>query len=387
MQATIEKLVPGGQGLATLENGKKAFIWNALPSETVEFEITKDKHSYCEGIATKILQSVDERIEPRDECYLATSPWQIIDWETELAAKSQLVEECFSQNHLYPLVEATKTDEKEFFYRNKMEYSLYWSHEDNQIHLAFHTRGTHRKQPITQSSLERPEIFTAAQAIVDKLNAEHAEARTYQSLLMRCDQQGKTSGDLFANGKSHPEMPILTDKLCGYQYNYSPNGFFQINLPVYEMVLNEIKPLITTDKVLDLYAGVGSIGLSVARDKDLTLVEVNGAAFAEMQNNAAGTDAKCVLAKSEDVTEYITPDCTVILDPPRAGCDAKLIERLLEVQPTTVIYLSCNPITQARDIAMLKEKYNIERLQPYNFFPRTPHIENLAILRKVWYNI
>ena len=64
MQATIEKLVPGGQGLATLENGKKAFIWNALPFETVEFEITKDKRSYCVGIATKILQPVDERIEP-----------------------------------------------------------------------------------------------------------------------------------------------------------------------------------------------------------------------------------------------------------------------------------------------------------------------------------
>ena len=383
MQATIEKLVPGGQGLATLEYGKKAFIWNALPSETVEFEITKDKHSYCEGIATKILQSVDERIAPRDECYLATSPWQIIDWETELIAKSQLVEECFAQNHLHTPVEPTQTDEKEFFYRNKMEYSLYWSHEDNQIHLAFHTRGTHRKQPITQSSLERPEIFAAARTIVDKLNAERAEARTYQSLLMRCDQRGNTSGDLFVNGKSHPEMPILADKLCGYQYNYSPNGFFQINLPVYEMVLNEIKPLITTNKVLDLYAGVGSIGLSVARDKDLTLVEVNGAAFAEMQNNAAGTDARCILAKSEDVTEYVTPDCTVILDPPRAGCDTKLIERLLEVQPTTVIYLSCNPITQARDIAMLQDKYRIEKLQPYNFFPRTPHIENLAILRKV----
>jgi 23S rRNA (uracil1939-C5)-methyltransferase len=72
-----------------------------------------------------------------------------------------------------------------------------------------------------------------------------------------------------------------------------------------------------------------------------------------------------------------------MLDPPRAGCDAKLIERLLEVQPATVIYLSCNPITQARDIAMLQDKYRIEKLQPYNFFPRTPHIENLAILRKV----
>ncbi len=383
MQATIEKLVPGGQGLATLENGKKAFIWNALPLETVEFEITKDKRSYCEGIATKILQPISERVEPRDACYLATSPWQIMDWDTELGAKTMLVEECFAQQHLHSLVEPTVTDEKEFFYRNKMEYSLYWSHDDSQIHLAFHTRGTHRKEPISQSSLERPEIFAAAQKIVDQLNAQHAEARTYQSLLMRCDQNGHTSGDLFTNGKSHPQMAPLSDTLCGYQYNYSPNGFFQINLPVYEKVLQTIRPLIATEKVLDLYAGVGSIGLSVARDKDLTLVEVNGAAFTEMQNNAAGTNAKCILAKSEDVTEYITPDCTIILDPPRAGCDVKLIKKLLEVQPAMVIYLSCNPITQARDIAAMQDKYFIDQLQPFNFFPRTPHIENLAILRKV----
>ena len=382
MQAKIEKLVPGGQGLATLENGKKAFIWNALPSEIVDFDITKDKRSYCEGIATRAINPAPERIEPKDNCYLATSPWQILDWQTELNTKSALVKECFAQQHLDVAIEPTITDGKEFFYRNKMEYSLYWSHEDNQIHLAFHTRGTHRKQPITHSSLERPEIFAAAQKIIDQLNAEHAEARTYQSLLMRCDQRGNTSGDLFTNGKSHPQMPPLHDTLCSYSYTYSPNGFFQINLPVYERVLKDIQPLITTQKVLDLYAGVGSIGLSVARDKNLTLVEVNGAAFVEMQNNATGTSAKCVLAKSEDVTDFITPDCTVILDPPRAGCDAKLVEQLNAVQPTTIIYLSCNPITQARDIAMLQKKYVIERLQPYNFFPRTPHIENLAILQK-----
>ena len=178
-------------------------------------------------------------------------------------------------------------------------------------------------------------------------------------------------------------MRILHDALNGYNYSYSPNGFFQINLPVYEMVLQEIARNISTNKVLDLYAGVGSIGLSVARDKDLTLVEVNGAAFEEMQNNAKGTDAKCVLAKSEDVTEYITPDSTVILDPPRAGCDTKLIAKLNEIKPVKIVYLSCNPITQARDIALLTNNYRIQKIQPYNFFPRTPHIESLAILERV----
>ncbi len=384
MQAKIEKLVPGGQGIATLEDGKKAFIWGALPGELVDFEVTKNKHTYCEGNATKILSAAKERIAPRDNCYLATSPWQILDYAEELKQKSIITKECFRQQHLDCEIPETITDGKDFGYRNKMEYSLYWSHGDNQIHLAFHTRGTHRKEPITQSSIERPEIFSKAIEIVAELNAMHAEARTYQSLLIRCDQAGKTSSALFENGKSHPRMDLLQDTLNGYAYSYSPNGFFQINLPVYELALKEIAKYITTDRVLDLYAGVGSIGLSVARDKQLTLVEVNGSAFTEMENNAKDIpNTKCVLAKSEDVTEFIAPNCTVILDPPRAGCDQKLLEKLNEIKPSTIIYLSCNPITQARDIAMLVQNYRVEKLQPFNFFPRTPHVENLAILSKV----
>ncbi len=382
MKAVIEKLVPGGQGIATLEDGKKAFIWNALPDEEVIFDITKNKKTYCEGVATETIKATPLRIAPKDECYLATSPWQIMNYDEELKQKQLLVAECFRQQHIANEVSPTLTDHKDFFYRNKMEYSLFWSHDDNKIHLAFHTRGTHRKIPIDHSSIERPEIFAEAQKIVDELNAKHAEARTYQSLLIRCNQSGTVSSALFENGKSHPVMMPLEDTLNNYQYSYSPNGFFQINLPVYEMVLQEIAKHISTAKVLDLYAGVGSIGLSVARDKDLTLVEVNGAAFKEMQNNAKDTNAKCILAKSEEVTDYITPDCTVILDPPRAGCDQKLIAKLNEIKPNSIIYLSCNPITQARDIALLTN-YKIQKLQPYNFFPRTPHIENLAILERV----
>lgn len=380
MFAHIMKLVPGGQGLGVLEDGKKAFVWNALPGEKVEFNVTKDKRSYCEGIAYHVFNCSEHRIVPKDKCFLATSPWQIMDYAYELEQKRELVRECFLQNHILIEPEPTKTDNKDFYYRNKMEYSLYWNNDDGKIYPAFHERGTHRKVPIEQSSIERPEIWAKASEIIAKLNAEHAEARKYQSLLIRCDQQGNTSGDLFVNGQPHPIMANLTDKLCGQEYSYSPNGFFQINLPVYEMVLNHIKQHISTNKVLDLYSGVGSIGLTVARDKELTLVEVNGAAYEEMQKNAEDTNAKCILAKSEDVTEYIAPDQTVILDPPRAGCDAKLIEKLNEIKPKSIIYLSCNPITQARDIAMLKDNYEIKNVTPYNFFPRTPHIESLAIL-------
>ena len=107
MLAKIEKLVPGGQGLATLEDGKKAFIWNALPDETVEFNIAKNKRSYCEGVAYHILNASEHRIEPKDACYLATSPWQIMDYQYELTQKSELVRECFFRNSMSPSDQTT----------------------------------------------------------------------------------------------------------------------------------------------------------------------------------------------------------------------------------------------------------------------------------------
>ena len=379
-RARIEKLAPGGQGLATLENGKKAFIWNALPGELVEFKLGRSKATWCEGVAEQILEASAKRVAPRDECYLATSPWQVFDYDYELEQKARLVEECFLQQKIEVACATALTDGQEFNYRNKMEYSLYWDNEIGVIKLAFHARGSHQKMPISGSSLERVEILDRAEVLVAELNARGEQARDYQALLARCDQSGNVSAALFEKRKPHPKMTLLQDTLLGYSYSYSPNGFFQINLPVYEMVLAQIKKQIATKRVLDLYAGVGTIGLSVARDHELTLVEVDKSAYAELEKNAAGTGAQTILEKSENILNYIMDDITVILDPPRAGCDAKLIARLNEQKVPMIIYLSCNPITQARDVAGLLENYKIVRIQPYNFFPRTTHIENLVVL-------
>ena len=383
MQIKVDKLIPGGQAIGTLPDGKKAMLWNALPGELVtDFKITKNKSHYLEGIATKIEQPSERRIQPQDACYLATSPWQIMDYDYELEQKREILTEIFRQHGVeVPEIPLVQTDGHSLFYRNKMEYSLYYSHEDEQIHLAFHERGIHHKIPIEDSSLEHPKILEYAQQIVSELNAKKADARKYQSLLLRCDQSGKVSGGLFENHRPHPVFEPLQDYLLGYQYSYSPNGFFQINLPVYEMALREIEKHIHTERVLDLYAGVGTIGLSIARDKDLTLVECDKSAYREMENNCQGVpNARPVWAKSEEALEYIQPDQTIILDPPRAGCHGELLDKLLEVCPPTIIYLSCNPATQARDVKILSEKYHISSITPFNFFPRAPHLENLIIL-------
>ena len=378
----IEKIIPGGQGLATLEDGKKAFFWNALPDEIVEeYEVTKNKSHYIEAIATKIKTPSKYRVDPKDNCFLSTSPWQIIDYNYELKLKQELVVEIFREHHINIDTPEIYTDGKDYFYRNKMEYALYWNHDTAKIHLAFHQRGSHRKIPITTSSIERPEILARATEIIDELNKNHDEARRYQSLLLRCNQQGQVSGGLYENHKPHPVFNNLTDEILGHTYTYSPNGFFQINLPAYEMTLAEIKPHITTDEVLDLYAGVGTIGLSTARNHHLTLVECDKFAYKEMVKNSKDiNNVSTILDKSENIVDYIMPNQTIILDPPRSGCDKKLVDKLLEVKPTKIIYLSCNPSTQARDIANLLENYHIDTIKTFNFFPHTPHIENLIIL-------
>lgn len=379
----VEKFIPGGQALGTLADGRKIFFWNALPGETVtEFEITKKKSHYVEAVATAIKNPSLHRVEPKDECYLSTSPWQNMDFDYEMEQKAEIVKELFRENQIEIDIPEIKSDEKVFQYRNKMEYALYYDLAEEKIKLAFHARGSHRKIPVSQSSIERPEIFNEAVKIVEDLNARHEEARKYQSLLLRCDQNGNVSGGLFENGKPHPVFENLKDKILGHEYSYSPNGFFQINLPVYELALSEMAKYVETESVLDLYSGVGTIGLSIAGDKKLKLVECNRSAYDESVKNSEGFEnVEAICANSEDVTEYIEPEQTVILDPPRAGCDKKLIDKLLEVRPKKIIYLSCNPATQARDVKMLLEKYQIEDVKTFNFFPRTPHIENLVILK------
>lgn len=401
-----------GQGIATLNSeliinqqsyselvGIKVLLWNALPGEVVsKFQIVTQKPHFIEGIALEFEKQSEFRVVPQDEQFLSTSPWQILNDQAELSAKSNILVSLF--NHLSktrPIDEELiqnipiHQSPKNYFYRNKMEYSLYYNHEIEKIQLAVHYRGSHRKMPITSSSLEIPAIFTRANQIVDELNRTKQEARSFQSLLLRANQSGEVSGGLLENGKPHPVFPNLTDALLGNAYSYSPGGFFQINLPVYEAALLQIKAFLEdSTSILDLYAGVGTIGLSVARDKALTLVEVNKSAYEELTANSTrvihttnNPHIHPILAKSEEALDQISANISVILDPPRAGCDQKLIQKLCEAQPQKIVYLSCNPVTQVRDLSSLLQYYNIQSVQGFNFFPHTPHIETLVLMSRI----
>jgi 23S rRNA (uracil1939-C5)-methyltransferase len=415
----IEKLVHGGQGLGTLPDGRKVFVWGGLPGETVGVRILKGKHSYAEAIAEEIITPSPLRIAPREENYLATSPWQVVDFAAENDYKKRIVEELFTQAHV-PLPEfSVTTAGDDWHYRNKMEYS-FWG-DDQGLHLALHNRGSHQKTIVQGSELALPALDAAARAVLAELRRLDVRAGDLKTIIVRSSQDGHAAASLFVKPTTFPKLTLpesvqgirvyhsnpkspasvptkllqelgdvrLHDTLLGTTFTYDVDSFFQVNIPIFEQALRQIKErCMGDDALVDMYAGVGSIGLSVvAQGGSVELVELDPATAAMARINAEeaiaqGIDAKVVEASTEKVLEYVAHDRPVVFDPPRAGLHDRVVVHTLDVQPPQVIYLSCNPATQARDLAALQERYDITYFEAFNFFPHTPHIETLAILQR-----
>ena len=424
---TLDAITGGGQSIGTLEDGRKCFVWGGLPGELVSIQSTKIKSSLVEGVVTEVLTSSPERIKPQDpESYLSTSPWQIMTFEAEQKYKAQLIYDAFALHNIrLPQPPNVYSNDNIYGYRNKIEFS-WFSQTDptsgvDTLDLAFFRRGSKGKIVVNGTSLAHPSINRLAREIRDLLHQKSISARQLKTLLIRSDKSGNCVWQLYTKDKlpdtiteqeadklsaqggeiiySDPRSPAsriterlasfgditLRDNLLGTTFRYATESFFQINLPVYSQVLSDIRKFIPPEKpVIDLYSGVGTIGLTVtSKDQPLKLIEINSSAVDEMKHNISDLGRKnteAILSASENVTDQIEPNSTIIVDPPRAGLHQDVTMRLLETAPKRIIYLSCNPVTQARDIQLLSEKYDISHMQGYNFFPRTPHIENLVIL-------
>jgi 23S rRNA (uracil1939-C5)-methyltransferase len=409
---TLEKFVFGGQVLATLNDGRKVFVWGGLPGERVALSITKQRKTYAEAVVAEVREASPHRERPKDEAFLSTSPWQIVSFALENEYKQQLLHDVMRQEEVMVSSEIRwHFSEPQWHYRNKMEYS-FWG-DDTGIHLAHYQRGTHRKQKVSGSSIARAEIDIASQAVCKVLAGAGVRAGQLKAMIVRCSQAGDVSIALFVKDKDFPECSQLADIVKGlvvyysdpkspasiaseqlYVYgntqlvdtlldvpmSYDVTSFFQVNLPVFEQALRRIfagtENKNTSQKLIDMYAGVGSIGVPLRAD---VLIEIDPINTALMRKNAPH-NSKIVEASSEQALQYIDSNSIVIVDPPRSGLHQKLVAHMLHDCPQQIVYLSCNPATQARDLAQLQSKYTIDELIGFNFFPKTPHIESLAFL-------
>ena len=373
----LDKIVGGGQALGTLADGRKCFVWGGLPGETVTVRITKKKSYFVEAIVEEVVSPSPDRIQPRDpDSYLSTSPWQIMPLEIEQAYKRQLIDDAFTLHGIaLPAAIDIYCDNVAYGYRNKVEFSWYSEigESGDTLDLAFFRRGSKGKIVVDGTSLARPEINNLARAIRDLLRYKRVAARQLKTLLVRCDQSGSCVWQLYIKDRlpeiitadeaarlpaqggeiiySDPRSPAsriterlahfgnttLTDTILGVPFRYACEGFFQVNIPVYEQALRDMRQWMshsrsdnqqrvisqkksgqhreskqhgssnsfsegfafpakarqerqldqlaarrpeekdvyeTGEPALDLYAGVGTIGLTIGGG-NVTLVEIN----------------------------------------------------------------------------------------------------------------
>ncbi len=406
-------------------NGKEVHVWNALQGEVVDMVVLKKRRGKIEGTACMYHVKSKYRSEPCEDHFLSCSPWSILELEEEMRLKKELAKKqytlCVSDSVLQSF--ECVTCEVHYGYRNKMEFS-FCEDGSGQLSLAFIERGYKtRRIGLTSCLLAHDAITKTAHVFLKWLQSEHVKSEKIKSLIVRSNQKGETITGLFLKEEcafqsypsidsllggyaiyySNPQSPIsradkllyqqgqlvLNETICDIPLQYGLNSFFQVNIPLFEKVLDELKNFVVgASSLVDLYCGVGSIGIVLGKKLGVPIqfIEENEEARVFLKENCEHNNIQSYeykIGRVELALSELPNDSYVILDPPRSGLHPKVIKILLEKQPKRIIYLSCNVETQRRDMALLLEQYKVVWCRAYNFFPRTPHIEGLCILDRI----
>jgi 23S rRNA (uracil1939-C5)-methyltransferase len=425
----VESLAFGGRGVAR-RNGYVVFVTGALPGDQVRAEVTKAKRQFAEARTVELLRPSADRIP--DLCVhggepCPGAPWQGLDYERQLATKREQVDEALrriGELDGYEL-EPIEPAQEQWRYRNKLEYSF--GEDDGEVVLGFHARGRWDRvvgvedcRLASESGNEaRNRVRDWAQAVGLDAYDRRSKEGVLRNLVVR---EGRRSGELqtrlVTSAAEIPRPPVdlhtviegpsggtegptgvlgrehLDEELSGLRFEISPLAFFQTNTEMAERlyaVAREYAGLTGGERVFDLYCGIGTLGLSMARDAgEIWGLEIVADAVADAARNAeinAITNARFVAADARTgirplIEETGRPDL-VVVDPPRAGLSQKIVRRLIECEAPRIVYVSCNPTTLAPNAAQLVEAgYALRRVRPVDMFPQTPHIECVALLER-----
>lgn len=429
LEVEIESLAFGGRGVARAE-GLVVFVAGGLPGDLVRAEVTKAKKRFAEARAVEILRPGAERV--ADACVhdgepCPGAPWQGLPYERQVEEKSAQVEEAlrriggldgFELEEIEPAVERWR-------YRNKLEYSF--GERDGEPILGFHARGRWDlvvdvddcKLASERGNAVRNEVREWARRESVPAYDKRARSGVLRNLVVREGwRTGQIQTRLVTTAARFPRPPVdlhtvlegdsggtegptgalgeerLREELCGLRLEMSHGAFFQTNTEMAERlyaVAGEYAGLSGSERVFDLYCGIGTIGLTMAaRAGEVWGLEIVPEAIADAERNAEANrieNARFFAGSARTgvrplIEEAGKPD-VVVIDPPRAGLSQKIVRRVLECEAKRIVYVSCNPTTLAPNAAQMVEAgYTLKRVRPVDMFPQTPHIECVAMLEK-----
>ncbi|MCG3177265.1 MAG: 23S rRNA (uracil-C(5))-methyltransferase RlmCD [Candidatus Omnitrophica bacterium] len=420
IELTAGELTPKGPAAAE-HAGRPYLLWGALPGERVLARPYKKGREWY-AAALEVLDRSPHRVETAEPHHLCCSPWQILSDELASLTKRRIASAAYrAAGHPVSAdaLELLSDPARRYGYRNKMEYGFYA--DESGLFFSFFERHWKRKCPIDVCRLAEASLNTAALGVLGHLRAAGRQGRPYKTLLLRHDGSGNTIASLYVTdgewSLGHPEgvtglagfqvhhsdrrtpasvshaelyrwgTDTLETPVLGRRLSYGVGSFFQINVPLFERALERMAPYVETGRPLvDLYGGVGAIGVSLGqRAASVTVVDSAAEAIEHAQRNLERHlpgRSRAELGSAEKLLDHVTGEATLIVDPPRTGLHPEVVSRILSALPPRVIYLSCNVLTQARDYAALSSAYAVRELVLLDFFPNTPHIESLLILER-----
>jgi len=419
------------QGVGRLADGRAVFVPGALPGETVEIEITKDAQRFCEAKLVRVLEPSDARAEPACPHYAACGGCSArhMNYETSLRLKRQRVFDALSRiggvenPEVFETIGCTESERS----RNKAEYAV--EMRGGKPVIGCYAARSHKVIPVKDCLLQKEESIRLLNWMQENL-AKYPCASRIRYLVTRVNRAGEMtvvlSADAPVQGEVARMVPALMkdlpevvsvhfcklknrpshaldgfcshvagkntvcDVLLDLEFELSPQSFFQVN-PVqaeklYKKALEAADLFYACDKhILDAYCGAGTITLSAARMAGYALgVEIVPPAIENAKKNAKRNDM-------EKKTRFICADAAreiprliaagerfdaAIIDPPRKGADAALLNALADAKIPVISYVSCNPSTLARDVKILSGRgYSLSWAQPVDMFPWTEHVE------------
>ena len=393
MQVHIDRMDHFGNGIGNI-NGKIIFVKGALPGETVDVTITKDKKSFMEGTINTIIYKSSKRVEPFCNYFGVCGGCSLchLNYENTLEYKKERVKNILSKFDI-PKINVIR-NENDLYYRNKIELKIV----DGK--LGFYEKNTHNLIEIKECKVTKKSINKSFE-FVKNMKLENANvtirANYNDEVLIIIDSKEKP---VILNPEDYKIVGIVLNDKCIYgQDNFmekinnlfftvSYNSFFQVNNYINLELFNLIKENIVGKTVLDLYSGVGTLSIVASKVVDKVYsIEVIPNAVKNALINAKIN--KCdninfILGKVEDKIGFINDKIdTIIVDPARAGLDKKTIEVINNICPQRIIYVSCDTQSLANNLVDLAN-YEIKKFYILDMFSYTYHIECFCILdRKI----
>ena len=393
----IERFDDLGRGIGYINN-KVTFIDKVVPEDIVEVELTKEKKKYNEAKLIKIIKSSPLRIDAKCPYFSKCGGCQLqnIAYKDTIKYKKEKIINLFSKHNIVINPEVI-TNISPYNYRNKITLKV------NNYKIGFYINKTHNLVEINKCLLANPAI-NASIPLIKRFNICNGE------VTIRCNQNAEiliviNSNDnlniditylkskiklvgIVVNNKTYYGENSLFERMNNLLFKISYDSFFQVNPFIASQLFQIIGDNIdSSDKVLDLYCGVGTLSLMAAKKAQKVLgIEVVPNAIINALFNARVNDlnnTQFVINDASTAISKIKPDFNkIIVDPPRSGLTKNIIDVLLKIKPDAIIYVSCDPQTLVRDFTLLSSIYEIKKSYILDMFSYTYHIETILILTK-----